>query len=138
MPGDQRDRLVADRTIRHQQRGLGPILLASPQDLGRVHGHRMPDGAVGREPVEPRRQRPEEPPLGGAQRRQGEPAVGILHRGVIPVDRDMGNPQIVIRPDIAGIDLVEFCRSVVGRPRPLVALAGLIGRRGGDQRQFRL
>ena len=36
---------------------------------------------------------------------------------------------------VAGKDRVELGRRVVDRARPLVALVGLIGRRGGDQRQ---
>mgnify|MGYP006932279456 CR=1 FL=1 len=54
------------------------------------------------------------------------------------VDGDMRDAQIVILGRVAGIDLIEFRRRVVGSARSLIALMGLIGGGGGDERDAAL
>jgi hypothetical protein len=72
------------------------------------------------------------------QLRQREPGVAVLGGGVHPIDGDMGDPQIVVDRAVSRIDRIEFGGGVVGRARALVALARLVGRSGGDQRDAAL
>ena len=51
-----------------------------------------------------------------------------------PIDRDMGDPQIVIDGSIPRIDRIKFCGRVVGCAGTLIALARLIRGGRGDQR----
>ena len=95
--------------------------------------------AIGGQAVKARRHRPDAPARGGApQFGQGKIGAGIFGRGVLAVDRDMRDAQVVVAVGIAGIDRVEFCRGVVGRARTLVALVGLVWRRGRDDRDAAL
>src|SRR5262245_15067726 len=54
---------------------------------------------------------------------------------MLAVDSDVGDAQIVILVGVARINRVELGRGVVGRAWSLIALVGLIGRGGGDERQ---
>ena len=136
---DQADGLVAHRAVGHQQRRVGAVFLAAAQDFRRVGLHRHPVAAIGGRAMEPAGQATQAAGRHGpAQRVQREPRVAIGRRGVRAVVADMGNAQIVLLRRIAGIGRIELGTAVIGRARTLIALVGLIGRGGGDQRELRL
>src|SRR5207245_6317334 len=81
-----------------------------------------------------------DPPRGGRlqELRQWKPGAAVGGRRMLAVVADMRDPQIVLLGGVAVIDLIELGAAVVGRPGPLIALAGIILRGCRDDGDARL
>ena len=135
MPGGQRRRLMADRTVGHDNGGVGLVLAQAGQHIRAIAGQGRRLGSVGRQAVEagrhaadpaPRRRPPE--------RRQRKPCAHVQGRGVLAVIGDVGNPHIRLVVDGLRIDLEKLGRPVVGRAGALVAQLRPVARRRRQQR----
>jgi hypothetical protein len=131
--GGERDALVAHRAVGGEDGGIDAVVPAAGHDLRAVDLERDAMAAVGRQAVKARRDRADATALGGAvQLGQREPGAGVPGRGVLAVDADVRDAQVVVLGRIAGIDGVELRRRVIGSAGALVALVGLIGSGRGD------
>jgi hypothetical protein len=134
MPRHETECLMAHRAVRHQHRNVGAVFLATRQDVRTVHLDRVALAAVGWSAVKAACQVAD--PLAThllAQQGKWKPAAGVFHAGVLAVDVDMRDAQIVVLLRITRVDREEFGCCVVGRTRTLVAPAGLVRRRSSDQ-----
>ena len=133
VPGRERHRLVADRAVGHQDRGVHLVGHASGQQFRAIHAHGVALASVGRHAMEARRQRPDAPRLRRApQRGQRKPGIAVVTH-LLAVDADMGNPQVMVVRHVTRIDLEELGRRVIGRTRTLRPLVRLVGRRCRQQ-----
>jgi hypothetical protein len=120
------------------QTGQFGTRIAARQQLQRVDLDRHAMAAVGRHPVEARRERADAPRRRRpAQRAQGEIGPLVRTRRVLAVDRDMRDAQVGIAVGRARIDGEELDGGVVGG-RVLLAFARLERSRRGDERHPRL
>jgi hypothetical protein len=104
------------------------------EQCGRVDLDRMALAAIGGQAVKARPQQEAAGRRIAAQQRQREPGSGVLHAGVLSVDRDMGDADVVIDRGVAGIDGVELGGGVIGAPPGLAAPCRDVGGCGCHQR----
>ena len=121
---DQAERLMTHRTIRNKHDRFHTIRLASPKHFGAIDFDRMPLATIRGDTNEIRGQTPDPScRLGRSEGRQRKPRIAVLHRGVFTIDRHMGNPHIMVLPDIASVDLVKLGLCVVGCTNALFTFA---------------
>ena len=98
----QADGLVADRAVGHQDRRVGPVLLAAANDLGHVDFERGLLAAVGGRAVKARGQAADAPGRRlPAQRGERKITAEVSGRGVLAVDRHMGDAQVGVAGAVA-------------------------------------
>ena len=108
--------------------GIGAVVTASAQNLGRVGLHRDAVAAVGGRAMEPRRDRADASRGHCAQQGgEGEPGAAVLGRGVGAVVADVRDAQIVGARGIARIDPVELRPPLDGAPGPWSPFSGWYG-----------
>jgi len=66
---------------------------------------------------------------------QREVGCGVLGRRVLAVDGDVRDAQVIALRRVGRVDRVELGCGIVGGSLALIALAWLIGSRGGDDRE---
>ena len=130
----ERDALVADRAVRHEDHRVGVVLPQSAVQLRCMEFAGLRLAPVGRQTVEAGRQTTDAIRRDGfLERGKREIAVDVGGGGVLTVIGDVGDPQIRGIRSRPGINREIFGRCVVGRPGSLLTPAGLIRSGGGNQ-----